>query len=62
MVDTSVQYLTTTQVASMLQVSPRCVLDEIHRHRLPAVRFGRSMRIHPEALEKYLSKNDTRRG
>jgi excisionase family DNA binding protein len=42
--------LTVGQVAERLQISPRTVWRLIHDGRLPAVRIGRAVRLHPDAV------------
>ena len=47
-------YLTVFRVAEILDVSPNTVRNIINAGELEAVRVGRSIRIHPDALTAYL--------
>ena len=49
--------LTVGQVAERLQVSPRTVWRLIHDGRLPAVRIGRAVRLHPDAVAGLTKQN-----
>lgn len=49
--------LTVGQVAERLQVSPRTVWRLIHDGRLPAVRIGRAVRLHPNAIAALIKHN-----
>ena len=44
------QLLTVPEVAKILRLSPRTVWRLIRDERLPAVRIGRSVRVHPDAV------------
>lgn len=57
------ELLTVAQVAELLQVNPLTVRRYIERGTLPAVRVGRRVRVHREAIEGLLqpvsAKGDT---
>ena len=46
----SSRLLTVADVAEILQVSPRTVRRIIAAERLPVIRLGRAVRVHPAAL------------
>jgi len=45
-----VQLLTVDDVAAVLRLSPRSVRRMIEDGRLPVIRLGRAVRVHPSAL------------
>ncbi len=45
--------LTTKQAAETLQISERHIFNLIRDKRLPVVKLGKSLRIHPEALAEF---------
>ena len=47
-------FLTIAEVAEMMRVSKMTVYRLVHAGDLPAVRVGRSFRIHEEAVNEYL--------
>jgi len=49
--------LTVDDVATMLQLSPRTVRRMIAVGRLPVIRLGRAVRVHPAALAELLAKS-----
>ena len=49
--------LTVDDVATMLRLSPRTVRRMIAVGRLPVIRLGRAVRVHPAALAKLLEKS-----
>ena len=51
---TQVQFLTVAEVASMMRVSKMTVYRLVHNGELPAVRVGRSFRVHANAVHKLL--------
>lgn len=61
MVSTNTSYLSTKQVADFLNVDRKTITNLVNRRQLVALRVGKSIRIHPDALEQFISKNDTRR-
>lgn len=52
------QFLTVRDVAAHLQVSEKTIRRLIKTGSLPVVRFGRSVRIHPEVIEKIMRQNE----
>ncbi|MGK2317309.1 helix-turn-helix domain-containing protein [Gordonia rhizosphera] len=48
------QFLTVAEVASMMRVSKMTVYRLVHSGELPAVRVGRSFRVHSKAVHDYL--------
>ena len=55
------EFLTVTQVALILQVSPRQVYRWIDGGQLPAVRLGRIVRIHRADLNAFIDHLRTRK-
>jgi excisionase family DNA binding protein len=49
--------LTVAQVAKRLQLSPRTVWRMVNDKRLPVLRFGRSVRVHPDALTALIKQS-----
>ena len=47
-------FLTVAEVADLMRVSKMTVYRLVHSGELPAVRVGRSFRVHEQAVEKYL--------
>ncbi|ERJ46526.1 helix-turn-helix domain-containing protein [Corynebacterium pseudodiphtheriticum] len=47
-------FLTIAEVAEMMRVSKMTVYRLVHAGDLPAVRVGRSFRVHEEAVNEYL--------
>jgi excisionase family DNA binding protein len=50
--------LTAAEVAEQLHMSLRSVRRMIRDGRLPIARFGRAVRIRPEALEKLIAASE----
>ncbi|WP_132992255.1 helix-turn-helix domain-containing protein [Gordonia zhaorongruii] len=50
----SSQFLTVAEVASLMRVSKMTVYRLVHNGELPAVRVGRSFRVHAKAVHEYL--------
>lgn len=48
------QFLTVAEVASLMRVSKMTVYRLVHSGELPAVRVGRSFRVHSKAVHEYL--------
>ncbi len=48
--------LTPTEVAKLLKVSPRTLHRLIGAGKLPIVRVGRQVRIHPDDLARFIEK------
>ena len=48
--------LTVPEIAAILRVSCRTVWRMVDDGRLPAVRIGRSVRVHPDAVAALMSK------
>ncbi|MGC4934346.1 helix-turn-helix domain-containing protein [Gordonia sp. DT30] len=48
------QFLTVAEVASQMRVSKMTVYRLVHNGELPAVRVGRSFRVHAKAVHDYL--------
>lgn len=48
------QFLTVAEVASLMRVSKMTVYRLVHSGELPAVRVGRSFRVHAKAVHEYL--------
>ncbi len=47
-------FLTVAEVAQLMRVSKMTVYRLVHSGELPAVRVGRSFRVHEQAVEEYL--------
>ncbi|MEY8209084.1 MULTISPECIES: helix-turn-helix domain-containing protein [unclassified Corynebacterium] len=50
-------FLTIAEVAEMMRVSKMTVYRLVHAGDLPAVRVGRSFRVHEEAVSEYLNSS-----
>lgn len=50
-------FLTVAEVAEMMRVSKMTVYRLVHAGDLPAVRVGRSFRVHEKAVSEYLSNS-----
>ena len=48
------QFLTVVEVAALMRVSKMTVYRLVHNGELPAVRVGRSFRVHAKAVHDYL--------
>ncbi|MFF0489621.1 helix-turn-helix domain-containing protein [Nocardia sp. NPDC003482] len=48
------QFLTVAEVAKLMRVSKMTVYRLVHSGELPAVRVGRSFRVHAKAVHDYL--------
>ncbi|GGF22290.1 helix-turn-helix domain-containing protein [Williamsia phyllosphaerae] len=48
------QFLTVAEVAALMRVSKMTVYRLVHNGDLPAVRVGRSFRVHAKAVHDYL--------
>ena len=51
------QLLTVDDVAQICRVSPRTVRRMIAAGRLPFIRLGRAVRVHPSALAEVIAKS-----
>ncbi|GAA1884732.1 MAG: helix-turn-helix domain-containing protein [Williamsia herbipolensis] len=51
------QFLTVAEVASLMRVSKMTVYRLVHNGELPAVRVGRSFRVHAKAVHDYLENS-----
>jgi excisionase family DNA binding protein len=49
--------LTAEQVAEILQISRSFAYALMRRGEIPTVRMGRSVRVRPQDLEKYIESN-----
>lgn len=47
-------FLTVAEVAELMRVSKMTVYRLVHSGELPAVRVGRSFRVHEQAVQDYL--------
>ncbi len=50
----STQFLTVAEVATLMRVSKMTVYRLVHSGELPAVRVGRSFRVHAKTVHDYL--------
>ncbi|AZA14485.1 helix-turn-helix domain-containing protein [Corynebacterium choanae] len=50
-------FLTVAEVAEIMRVSKMTVYRLLHSGELPAVRVGRSFRVHEKAVNDYLSSS-----
>ena len=50
-------FLTIAEVAEVMRVSKLTVYRLVHAGDLPAVRVGRSFRVHEEAVNEYLNSS-----
>lgn len=50
-------FLTVAEVAEIMRVSKMTVYRLVHAGELPAVRVGRSFRVHESAVKKYLDSS-----
>ena len=50
-------FLTIAEVTEMMRVSKMTVYRLVHAGDLPAVRVGRSFRVHEEAVNEYLNSS-----
>ena len=50
-------FLTVAEVAEMMRVSKMTVYRLVHSGELPAVRVGRSFRVHEKAVKEYLDSS-----
>ncbi|MCS4489725.1 helix-turn-helix domain-containing protein [Corynebacterium sp. ES2794-CONJ1] len=48
-------FLTVAEVAEIMRVSKMTVYRLVHSGELPAVRVGRSFRVHEKAVNEYLN-------
>ena len=51
-------FLTVAEVADIMRVSKMTVYRLVHSGELPAVRVGRSFRVHETAVNQYLDASD----
>ena len=51
------QFLTVAEVASLMRVSKMTVYRLVHNGELPAVRVGRSFRVHAKAVHEMLESS-----
>jgi excisionase family DNA binding protein len=56
------RFMTVGEVAAVLRVSSMTVYRLINSGDLPAVRIGRSFRLRPEDLDRYLADRFTKAG
>ncbi len=54
---TAVRFLTVAEVAATMRVSKMTVYRLVHSGELPAVRVGRSFRVHERAVHEYLDNS-----
>ncbi|QLQ09506.1 MAG: helix-turn-helix domain-containing protein [Nocardioidaceae bacterium] len=52
-----VKFLTVAEVATVMRVSKMTVYRLVHSGELPAVRVGRSFRVHEDDVNDYLRKS-----
>ena len=50
-------FLTVAEVADIMRVSKMTVYRLVHAGELPAVRVGRSFRVHDQAVSEYLGSS-----
>ena len=50
-------FLTVAEVADIMRVSKMTVYRLVHAGELPAVRVGRSIRVHASAVKEYLDSS-----
>ncbi|OFI57912.1 excisionase [Corynebacterium diphtheriae] len=50
-------FLTVAEVAEIMRVSKMTVYRLVHSGELPAVRVGRSFRVHEKAVNEYLGSS-----
>ena len=50
-------FLTVAEVADLMRVSKMTVYRLVHSGELPAVRVGRSFRVHEQAVSEYLGSS-----
>ena len=55
-------FLTVAEVAELMRVSKMTVYRLVHSGELPAVRVGRSFRVHEQAVEEYLGASISEAG
>ena len=53
----NVTFLTVAEVAEIMRVSKMTVYRLVHSGELPAVRVGRSFRVHEQAVNDYLNSS-----
>ena len=46
------EFLTTRELADLINVTPECIRQWIHKGRIPVRRFGKAVRIPREIAEK----------
>ena len=51
-------FLTVAEVADIMRVSKMTVYRLVHAGELPAVRVGRSFRVHESAVDEYLKESN----
>lgn len=56
------RFMTVGEVAAVLRVSTMTVYRLINAGELPAVRIGRSFRLRPQDLDRYLNERFTKAG
>ncbi len=56
------RFMTVGEVAAVLRVSSMTVYRLINAGQLPAVRIGRSFRVHEGELDRYLAERHTKAG
>ncbi|MCZ9309525.1 helix-turn-helix domain-containing protein [Corynebacterium uberis] len=55
--DDKATFLTVAEVAEIMRVSKMTVYRLVHSGELPAVRVGRSFRVHEKAVNDYLDSS-----
>ncbi|MDO5732112.1 helix-turn-helix domain-containing protein [Corynebacterium sphenisci] len=55
-------FLTVAEVADIMRVSKMTVYRLVHSGELPAVRVGRSFRVHEKAVAEYLESSSYQAG
>lgn len=55
--ETQGTFLTVAEVAEIMRVSKMTVYRLVHSGELPAVRVGRSFRVHEKAVSEYLDSS-----
>lgn len=53
----AVRFMTVAEVAATMRVSKMTVYRLVHSGELPAVRVGRSFRVHERAVHEYLDNS-----
>jgi len=56
------EYLSTSQVAEILGLTPKAVRDWIRKGELPAVRVGKLYKVPKAGVELFLKKSNLKKG